>query len=194
MKMAILQRGSPAPEDHHLRPLKTYSLPSRRCWNEMLVASDEATAGSVMQKQERMRPQAAAPASGLAAPGAGARQHFHVARIGGGAVEHLGGHRYAAHDFAQGAYSRLVAPARRSLSGRNKFHSLRLLALGLSCSRMAGGCQRSARDLPVVEFFVGIDILLHETRRAAVEFLDLVGMLELHAQTLSPRSRANAKR
>ena len=27
--MAILQRGSPAPEDHHLRPFRTYSPPSR---------------------------------------------------------------------------------------------------------------------------------------------------------------------
>src|SRR5579864_6959097 len=56
MKMEILHRGSPAPEDHHLRPLITYSLPSRRMLDSILVASDEATAGSVMAKQERISP------------------------------------------------------------------------------------------------------------------------------------------
>src|SRR5438045_2034421 len=54
MKMEILQRGSPAPDDHHLRPLITYSPPSRTMLARMLVASDEATSGSVMQKQERI--------------------------------------------------------------------------------------------------------------------------------------------
>ena len=56
MKMAILQRGSPAPDDHHLRPLITYSLPSRTMLDSMLVASEEATAGSVMAKHERISP------------------------------------------------------------------------------------------------------------------------------------------
>src|SRR6266481_9620426 len=56
MKMEILQRGSPAPDDHHLRPLITYSPPSRTMLERMLVASEEATSGSVMQKQERISP------------------------------------------------------------------------------------------------------------------------------------------
>src|SRR5262249_21417449 len=56
MKMAILQRGSPAPEVHHLRPLSTYSSPSRLMLDSMFVASDEATAGSVIAKQERISP------------------------------------------------------------------------------------------------------------------------------------------
>src|SRR5579883_97216 len=43
IKMAILQRGSPAPEVHHLRPFSTYSQPSRTMLAEMLVASEEAT-------------------------------------------------------------------------------------------------------------------------------------------------------
>src|SRR5258708_25046445 len=40
IKIAIRQRGSPAPEIHHLRPLMTYSSPSRtmRAW--MLVDLD----------------------------------------------------------------------------------------------------------------------------------------------------------
>src|SRR5580704_11084854 len=56
MKMAILQRGSPAPELHHLRPLITYSSPSRVMLDWMLVASELATFGSVMAKQERISP------------------------------------------------------------------------------------------------------------------------------------------
>src|SRR5947207_12878799 len=48
MKIATLQRGSPAPDVHHLVPLMTYSSPSRRMLDWMLVASDDATAGSVI--------------------------------------------------------------------------------------------------------------------------------------------------
>ena len=55
MKIRILQRGSQAPEVHHLRPLITQSSPwlSRA---SILVASDEATPGSVMAKAERISP------------------------------------------------------------------------------------------------------------------------------------------
>jgi hypothetical protein len=56
MKIRIRQRGSPMPEVHHFRPLMTYSSPSRTMLASMLVASEEATAGSVMAKAERMRP------------------------------------------------------------------------------------------------------------------------------------------
>src|ERR1700735_1714960 len=56
MNIAILHRGSPAPEDHHFRPLITYSSPSRTMHDAMLVASEDATSGSVMQKQDRISP------------------------------------------------------------------------------------------------------------------------------------------
>src|SRR5919109_5649771 len=56
MKMRTLQRGSPMPDVHHLCPLMTYSLPSRTIDDSMLVASDEATFGSVMAKAERILP------------------------------------------------------------------------------------------------------------------------------------------
>src|SRR5580704_1944496 len=56
MKIEILQRGSPAPDDHHLRPLITYSLPSLVMLAPMLVASDDATSGSVIEKQDRISP------------------------------------------------------------------------------------------------------------------------------------------
>ena len=56
MKMNTLQRGSPAPEVHHLRPFSTYASPSRLIEAWILVASDEATAGSVIAKPERISP------------------------------------------------------------------------------------------------------------------------------------------
>jgi len=54
--MKILQRGLPAPDENHLRPLITYSSPSRVMVHWILVASDDATAGSVMRKPERIWP------------------------------------------------------------------------------------------------------------------------------------------
>jgi hypothetical protein len=56
MKMRISQRGSPAPEVHHLRPLITYSSPLRTMEDWMFVASLDATSGSVMAKAERILP------------------------------------------------------------------------------------------------------------------------------------------
>src|SRR2546429_9912892 len=56
MRMNILQRGSPAPDDHHLRPLMTYTSPSRTIEVSMFVASDEATSGSVIVKSDRILP------------------------------------------------------------------------------------------------------------------------------------------
>ena len=56
MKMSTLQRGSFAPEVHHLRPLITYSSPCFSMRACMLVASDEATAGSVIANAERISP------------------------------------------------------------------------------------------------------------------------------------------
>src|SRR5436189_140940 len=56
MKMAILHRGSPAPDDHHFRPLMTYSSAVRAMLERMLVASEDATSGSVMAKHDRISP------------------------------------------------------------------------------------------------------------------------------------------
>src|SRR5919197_6483583 len=56
MKMRILQRGSPMPDVHHLWPLITYESPSRTIEDSMLVASEDATFGSVMAKAERILP------------------------------------------------------------------------------------------------------------------------------------------
>ena len=52
----IAQCGCMAPEMNHLRPLSTYSSPRRSIRSWMLVASEDATAGSVMAKHERISP------------------------------------------------------------------------------------------------------------------------------------------
>src|SRR5690606_1956886 len=56
MTMAILEVVVMAPDDHHFLPLITYSSPSRRISQAMLVASEDATSGSVIEKQERISP------------------------------------------------------------------------------------------------------------------------------------------
>src|SRR4051812_28664670 len=52
--MASLHSGRSAPVDHHFTPLTTYASPSAVIAVAMLVASEEATAGSVIEKQERI--------------------------------------------------------------------------------------------------------------------------------------------
>ena len=54
--MPTLQSGCPTPVDHHLRPLSTTSSPSILAVASMVVASELATAGSVMRKALRIRP------------------------------------------------------------------------------------------------------------------------------------------
>ena len=54
--MKIRQRSRIAPEIHHLRPFRTYSSPSRSIRSSMLVASELATAGSVIANAERISP------------------------------------------------------------------------------------------------------------------------------------------
>src|ERR1700688_280525 len=56
IRIATLQRGSPAPKTHHLHPLFTYLSPSATMLALMLVASEDATSGSVIAKQDRISP------------------------------------------------------------------------------------------------------------------------------------------
>jgi hypothetical protein len=56
MKMAILQCGCVAPVVYHFRPLMTSSSPSFTIVACTLVASLDATSGSVIAKHERVSP------------------------------------------------------------------------------------------------------------------------------------------
>ena len=92
--MRILQRGSIAPDDHHLRPLITYSSPSRSILVAMFVASEEATSGSVMQNADRISPSSSGRSQrSLLLGGAELGQQLHVAGVGRGAVQRLGRER-----------------------------------------------------------------------------------------------------
>src|SRR4051812_3396343 len=151
--MRIRQFGFIAPDDHHLRPVTTYASPSRsiRAW--MLVASELATSGSVMQKADRICPSSSGAshcsfcsalpniASTSMLPVSGAEQFIASgARIG---LRPL--------ISASGAYWRLVRPAPCS-PGRKRFQSPRPRASALSFSMIGGvshivaGSASSSRD------------------------------------------------
>ncbi len=84
----ILQRGRAAPLIHHLRPLSTYSSPSRRMVSWILVASELATSGSVIANAERIAPsKSGCSHCALLLRRAELRQNLHVAGIGRATVE-----------------------------------------------------------------------------------------------------------
>ena len=97
MKTKILQSGWPTPVDHHLRPLMTTSSPSTTAVAAMLVASEEATSGSVIVNALRIRAsqQRLEPLRALLV-GAVLQQHLHVAGVGRVAVEDVRRQRGAA--------------------------------------------------------------------------------------------------
>src|SRR3954469_8397261 len=108
MKIANLQRGDPAPLVHHLWPFTTYSSPSRSMRDSMLVASELATPGSVMAKQDRISPSRSGsphpPQKGLEPlrlllGGPELRQDLHVPRVRRGTVGRLRRDEAAPHDL-----------------------------------------------------------------------------------------------
>ena len=56
MKMNSRHSARGACVAHHLWPLMTHSSPSRTMDERMFVASDDATSGSVIAKEERISP------------------------------------------------------------------------------------------------------------------------------------------
>ena len=102
IRMKMAQLLTPAPDDHHLRPLITYSSPSRRMLHWMLVASDEAHGRLGHQEgradlatQQRLQPLV------LLRLGAVALDGLHVAGVRRIAVEDLGRPHHPAHLLAQ---------------------------------------------------------------------------------------------
>ena len=138
--MRIAQSGFIAPEMYHLRPVMTYSSPSRSIRVVMLVASEDATSGSVIANAERISPASSGSshcffcrsspnwASTSMFPVSGAAQFVAVgARCGERPVI-----------SASGAYWRLVRPAPYSVSGRKRFHRPCRRASAFSSSITAG--------------------------------------------------------
>src|SRR5258707_14479059 len=149
MKIEILKRGSPAPEDHHLRPLMTYSLPSRQMLASMLVASEEATAGSVIAKHDRISPASSGFSQRSFCSGVPYRSMTSMLRVSGAEQLKTSGAMWLRPMISHsGAYSRLVSPAPRSLAGRNMFQRPAARALGLSSSMICVGDQRLRSTSP----------------------------------------------
>src|SRR6266403_5439526 len=148
MKMRILQRGSPMPEVHHLSPLMTYESPSRMMLDSMFVASEEATLGSVMAKAERILPSSNGWSHSFFCSGEPYRSIVSMLPVSGAEQLKASGAMGERPMISQsGAYSRLVRPAPRSLSGRNRFQRPRSRALALSSTMMGGICHRVGPEL-----------------------------------------------
>ncbi len=128
--MKTLQLGFIAPVIHHLRPLRTYSSPSRTIDIAMLVASDDATSGSVMAKAERMSPLRSGSSHCSFCSSVPKRWSTSMLPVSGAAQFIAAGARWMLRPeiSARAAYCRLVRPAPSTPScspGRKRFHSPR---------------------------------------------------------------------
>ena len=141
--MVILHLGSPRPDDHHLRPLMTYSSPSRVIEVLIFVASDDATSGSVIKKAERISPARRGVSHFSCCSGVPYRISTSILPVSGALQLNTSEAKPTRPiNSARGAYSKLVRPAPRSLSGRNKFQSPASFALAFNSSRTGTTCQR----------------------------------------------------
>src|SRR5215831_13858739 len=112
MKMAILQRGSPAPDDHHFRPLITYSFPSRTIRALMFVASEDATLGSVIAKHDRISPASSGFNQRSFCSGVPYRANTSMFPVSGAEqLKASGAIQLRPMISHKGAYSRFVSPA-----------------------------------------------------------------------------------
>ena len=145
MKMTKAQFGWPMPLLHHLRPLMTISSPSTTAVARMLVASLEATSGSVMQKAERIRPSSNGFSQRFfcsSDPYCTSTSMFPVS--GALQLKTSGVMSERPMSSARGAYSRFESPAPNSVSGKNRFHSPAALALAFISSITGGTFQGCA--------------------------------------------------
>src|SRR5262245_36376523 len=143
IKMHILHLGSPAPDVHHLRPLITYSSPRRSMRERIFVASDEATSGSVIAKQERISPAKSGFSQRSCCAGVPYRASTSMFPVSGAEqLKTSGANLDRPMVSHSGAYSQFVISAPYSESGRNRFQSPTDLALAFSSSKIGGGCQR----------------------------------------------------
>src|SRR5438477_3321668 len=114
MKMRTLQRGSPIPDVHHLWPLITYSSPSRTIEDSMLVASDDATFGSVIANADRILPSSSGCSHCFLRSSLAYRSNTSMFPVSGAEQLKTSGARCERPMSSQsGAYSRLVRPAPR---------------------------------------------------------------------------------
>src|ERR1035438_8102478 len=144
--MKIWQLGSIAPLDHHLRPRITYSSPSRVIVVAMLVASLEATSGSVMQNADLIVPSSSGRSQRSCCSGDPNSDSTSMLPVSGAAQFSASGASVGLQPVisASGAYCKFVSGGSGRLAGlklatawadlpvRKRFHSPRLRASALS--------------------------------------------------------------
>ena len=166
----IRQLGWKAFVIHHLRPLSTYSSPSRSMRSAMLVASELATSGSVIANAERISPSSSGVSQrSFCSSCAELVQHLHVAGVGRRAVARLGGDARAPEDLRQ---RRVVAVGQAgAVLGVGQEHvpqpglaraALQLLHDRRLVVRVAGLAQ-----LALVDVLGRVDVLVHERASGA---------------------------
>src|SRR5271165_168840 len=130
--------GWPIPVLHYLTPLQTTWSPSTTAAACMLVASDDATAGSVMQNAERMVPSSNALSQRRFCASDPHITSTSMLPVRGVAVEHLGRNGGAACDLGQGRVFQVGKAGPYSGSGKNRFHRPAALAFAFSSSMTRG--------------------------------------------------------
>ncbi len=107
----------------------------------MFVASDEATSGSVMAKQDRISPASSGWSHCFFCASVPYRTSTSMFPVSGAEQLNTSGAKWAQRPMISqsGAYSTLVSPAPSSLSGRNRFQSPAARAFGFSSSMIAAG-------------------------------------------------------
>src|SRR5215475_2083277 len=111
----------------------------------MFVASDEATSGSVIAKQERISPASSGSSQRVRCSGVPYRTSTSMFPVSGAEQLNTSGASQGARPMTSqsGAYSELVSPAPYSLDGRNRFHNPAARAFVFSSSTTGAGRQRS---------------------------------------------------
>ena len=193
-------RGFIAPVDHHLRPVTTYSSPSRSIRAAMLVASELATSGSVMQKADLIRPSSSGSSHRRAAPACRTWRAPPCSPCPARSSSCASGASSGLRPLisASGAYCRLVRPAPCS-PGRKRFHRPRRRASALSSldDRWRGPAPRRVAvplgDLRGQGGLGRVDVLGHEREQRVLELPGARVEAEVHLAFL-PDPRPDAYR
>mmetsp|Transcript_2416 Transcript_2416/g.9800 ORF Transcript_2416/g.9800 Transcript_2416/m.9800 type:complete len:329 (+) Transcript_2416:2466-3452(+) len=114
MKIASSHRGSHAPLVHHFRPLSTYESPTRTMELVTFVASDDATAGSVMAKHDRIVPRSSGRSHRSCCASVPYRRSTSMFPVSGAEqLKNSDAHTLAPMHPARCAYSKFVRPGPR---------------------------------------------------------------------------------
>src|ERR1700736_6326165 len=147
----------------------------------MLVASDEATSGSVIAKAERISPASNGSSQRSRCSTVPYRTRTSMLPVSGAEQLNTSGAQGERPMISQsGAYSRLVSPTPYGLSGKKRFHSSPARAFAFSSSRSGTGCHRSPSLTREEVLLVRIEVLGHEGRYTRLQRPDLFRMLKLH--------------